>query len=167
MYRTVVAMMALLLSTIAGGPARAQQAPLAAAEIQKIKADVTTALHAYVKLLSARDVKGIAEKVFSHPSVRLDPAGIRLQTPDDVENNYRKVVEELSKTQYDHTEAKNPVVCVLSANTAIVGARFLRMNRDGSILRDAQFSYLFMKASDGWKLVTPFDMQKDKFVTCD
>jgi hypothetical protein len=59
----LVAVATLFCAAITATDATAQQAQLSPAEIAKIKADVVDTAQAYVRIFSARDAKGMSEKV--------------------------------------------------------------------------------------------------------
>jgi hypothetical protein len=87
--------------------------------------------------------------------------------PDKVEAMYAGIFKDLAKTQYDHSEFRNPTVCVLTPNSAIVSGEFHRINKDGSLLMEASASYLYARTPDGWKIIANLGLPKKKLVTCD
>lgn len=164
-YRSLIAAAGIVLATLIGTPAGAQQKPLAAAEVTKIQGEVHAAMLNYVKLFGERDLKTIVEKVFAHPAMSITSAGVKLQTPEDVKANYTRMFDDLAKTQYDHSDAKISV-CVLTPTMAIASGTFRRINKDGSLLMEGSTAYLFTKMSDGWRITSGLGVQPGKTVTC-
>jgi hypothetical protein len=164
----LVVVAALFCAAMTATDATAQQAPLSPAEIAKIKADVVDATQAYVRIFSARDAKGVSEKVFSNPAIAIGPNGVTVITPEKQLATYQDIFQNLAKTQYDRSEYPNPNVCVLNANAAIVSGKFYRYNKDGSLLLKAGLSYLYARTQDGWKAVATLLLDnQDKVVRCD
>lgn len=164
-YRSLVAAVAMSVAGFSGMPAMAQRAPLSAAEISKIQADVKAAAENYVKVFGERDLRTVVDKVWAHPAVEIGANGVKLLTPADVEANYTKMFADLAKTQYDHSDTKLSV-CVLSSTMAVASGPFRRINKDGSLLLEGSMSYLFTKMSDGWRITTNLGVQPTKVVHC-
>ena len=162
-FQTICAAGLVLASTV-GTPAIAQQA-LDPAEVVKIQMDVNATMQTYAQYLRARDIKGIVEKVFAHPAGTVSPAGIALQTPDQVEANYTKIFADLARTQFDHVEL-NVSVCVMTPTLATASGTFRRVNKDGSTLQAGDVAYLVTKTAEGWRLAMLLGVQPGKRIAC-
>ena len=121
-----------------------------------------------MQTFTAHDTKGIVEKVWANPGLASDAKGITIMTPDKVANMYDSQYRDLEKLQYDHSVmTKEPVVCVLSANNAIMNLSFQRIKKDGSRLLEATAAYWYKKTADGWRMATILDVGIKNPVTCD
>ncbi len=167
-FRSFAAAVGLLVAGAVSAPSFAQQqSQFTAAELAKIKADVRAAAEDYRRIFSARDTKGIVEKVWANPGISLGANGVSVMTPDKVAAMYDGLFQSLAKTDYDHSVFKDPIVCVLTPTNAIMSGKFQRINKDGTMLAELTASYLYTKTLDGWRLVTILGGQPGKVVTCD
>lgn len=165
-------MMKSFLSTVAifmcvAGPVRAQAPPpLPAAEVAKIKADVTAAAHEYLRLFSAQDAKGVSTKAYAQPALSLSTTGVSLIDPATqmagLEQTFKRIVSE----GWIKSVFVNPSVCVLNANAALMTSRFQRFDKSDQVIFEGAETALYAKTSEGWKMVGLFGHGLDKTITC-
>lgn len=165
--RSFAAVVALLVAGFSAAPSRAQQT-LTPADITKIKADVAAAAQLYLKTFNTLDAKAVAEKVWANPGVASDAKGVTILSQDKIIAMYEQIYGALAKANYDHSVmTKDPTVCVLSQNDAIMSASFQRITKSGASLLATTASYWYKKTADGWRLNAILSGGMAHAVTCD
>src|SRR5215469_13041599 len=90
--------------------------PLSAAEIAKIKIDVTAKAHEYMARFSKLDADGLAAQVFSSPSIALRDGKVEIRESAALANGFASTVKKLKETGWVKSAFINPKVCVLTAD---------------------------------------------------
>lgn len=167
-FRAFAVATAFLMAGYSFAPAHAQQAKLTPADVAKIKTDVAAAAQLYLKTFNTLDAKAVADKVWANPGVSSDANGVTVLSRDKIIAMYENIYSQLAKAQYDHSVmTKEPAVCVLSQNDAIMSASFQRITKSGASLLATTASYWYKKTADGWRLNAILSGGMEHAVTCD
>ncbi len=164
-YRLMAA--ALMSAFCLGAQPVAAQAVMSADEVAKVKAEVAAAAQDYLVTFSGRDLKGMYERIYASPSAVFGPNGAVLIPAEKTKSNYEAIYVDLAKLEYDHSDFKNPVICVLSANSAIASGAFQRYKKDGTLIAEQSAAFVYGKTPEGWRVMAPLSLQKNKHITCD
>jgi hypothetical protein len=149
-------------------PVLAQQKPLSADEVEKIKEEVIAAVHTYYRLFTERNMKAVGERVYHAPASFIGPDGVQIYaTPAEVTARFEKSLQDLLKDGWDRSEFPKPAVCVLNANAAIASGTFYRYKKDGSVLSENGVTYWFGRMKEGWRIVSFTGSPVGTTVTCD
>jgi hypothetical protein len=108
------------------------------------KADVEAFMANYLKLWNAHDAVTISAKVY-----RLDPGN-----PWATEAGLRAEFDRLKADGYDRSDTSSITGCILTADTAQVELRYVRLRTDGSFMppHDRVSVYRLRKFPDGWRV---------------
>ncbi len=166
MMKRFVGAVVVAAMCVAVSPASAQQKPVPAAEVAKIKADVIKAANDYLATFSKEDWKGVAENVYSHPAIQNGPTGVSNIDPAKQIEGYTSNVKNMKAAGWVKSAFYNPTVCVINPNTALMSSRFRRYDKDNKVIAENAETGLFAKVGDNWKLVGLFGHVVDKVITC-
>ena len=161
---------AVLLAALWSAPALvAQQPPLAAAEIDQIKKDVTAAVERYYRLFSEQNMKALPEEVFNTPWIQMTGTGPQPNlTKEQSLAGFEASLKNLVGSGWGKSIDTTTNVCVQNRAAAITSGYNTRYKTDGSVMSVGGVSYIFAKAKEGWRIVsytgTP---SKDTVVKCD
>lgn len=131
--------------------------------------DAGAKIHEYFELFNARDVRTIANEIYSSPvhigggdghSVYADPAA----SIESLTRFYSQLDEQGWKASViDHLE-----ICLLSDTLALVDTRFSRMTQDNEPIPPAVRTtlYVLQKLEDRWAIVAFYGHDADKRPFC-
>jgi len=153
---------------IAGAPASAQVVvqPLSAEETAKIKADVIKAAHQYLVYFSNSDAKSVAEKSYGSMSVAVGPRGIRGDNTAAVQESFGNSFTNLKKIGWAKSMFIDPTVCVLSPTVAFLSGNYNRYDKDNKVIAQLNETLVYLRDTDGWKIVGNYPMPLGKTVAC-
>jgi hypothetical protein len=136
-------------------------------QVAQVKKDVTDAVHTYYRLFTEQNMTALGTQVYHTPWLQLGANGIEVdQTAADVTKRFDASLKRLLEQGWAKSEFANPVVCVLNPGAALASGTFKRYRKDGSVISESGITYLFGKASDGWKIISFAGHATSKLVTC-
>jgi hypothetical protein len=148
-------------------PVAAQQGAMTPQQVAQVKKDVTDAVHTYYRLFTEQNMTALGTQVYHTPWLQLGANGIEVdQTAADVTKRFDASLKRLLEQGWAKSEFANPVVCVLNPGAALASGTFKRYRKDGSVISESGITYLFGKASDGWKIISFAGHATSKLVTC-
>jgi hypothetical protein len=148
-------------------PVTAQQGAMTPQQVAQVKKDVTDAVHTYYRLFTEQNMTALGTQVYHTPWLQLGANGIEVdQTAADVTKRFDASLKRLLEQGWAKSEFANPVVCVLNPGAALASGTFKRYRKDGSVISESGITYLFGKASDGWKIISFAGHATSKLVTC-
>ena len=157
----------VIASCIAGTVQGAQQvAGVPAAEVAKIKADVTAAANEYMARFSREDAKGIAESVYSHPAFTIRDGNVEIADQSTLADGYANTLKRLKADGWVRSAFLNPKVCVLTPNVALMSAKYARYDKDNKVILVGAETDVFAKTPQGWKLVALFGHGAEGGINC-
>jgi hypothetical protein len=167
MLKTFIGALAVALCVV-GSSARAQVEvkPMTAAEIATIKADVIKAANQYLVYFSNADAKSVAEKSYGNPAVGVGPKGISGQDRATVEKSFGNSFVNLKKIGWVKSVFIDPTVCVLNPNVAFLSSKYNRYDKDNKVIAELNETLVYLRDSDGWKIVGNYAMPLGKVVAC-
>jgi hypothetical protein len=162
---------AAVAACIAGAPALAQApqqppAPIPAAEVAKIKADVIKAAHDYLATYSKKDAKGVAMGAYSQPSISIGADGVSITDPAKQMAGLETTFKTRTAEGWVKSAFVDPSVCVLNPNTALMTSHFRRYDKDNKPYFESNETALYARTPQGWRMVGLFGHQLNKTVTC-
>jgi hypothetical protein len=148
-------------------PVTAQQGAMTPQQVAQVKKDVTDAVHTYYRLFTEQNMTALGTQVYHTPWLQLGANAIEVdQTAADVTKRFDASLKRLLEQGWAKSEFANPVVCVLNPGAALASGTFKRYRKDGSVISESGITYLFGKASDGWKIISFAGHATSKLVTC-
>jgi hypothetical protein len=146
MHRLLSALLASL-SLFAAAPAFADET-----------ADVEAFMHRYLDLWNAHDAAAISASYY-----RLEG-----NNPWGTEAGLRAEFDRLKAQGYDRSDIQGVRGCILSADTAQVELRYVRLRTDGSFMppRDRASIYRLRKFTDGWRVIGMSGLPADSRMDC-
>jgi hypothetical protein len=146
----------------------AQQAALTAADITKIKADVTAAIDNYYKLFTELKQKSLADESFFIPWILLGGNGPQAnETKEKAIAGWEASAKQLVESGWGKSVFTTENVCVLNASAAIASGYNTRYKKDGSVMSVGGVSYILGKTPAGWRIISYTGTPKGKIVRCD
>ena len=162
--RVTTFVLAVLVSAV---PVAAQQPSMSPAQIAQVKKEVADAVHTYYRMFTEHNMAALGTEVYHTPWMQLGANGIEVdQTAAEVTKRFDASLKRLLESGWAKSEFANPVVCVLNPGAAIASGTFKRFRKDGSVISESGITYLFGKASDGWKIISFAGHANNKLVTC-
>jgi uncharacterized NTF2-like protein DUF6841 len=160
-YGVVIA--SCVVATVQG----AQQVPgVPPAEVARIKADVTAAANEYMAKFSREDAMGIAENVYSHPAFTIRDGSVEATDQAKLAEGYANTLKRLKADGWVRSAFLNPKVCVLTANVALMSAKYARYDKDNKVILVGAETDVFAKTPQGWKLVALFGHGAEGGINC-
>ena len=161
MYGVVIA------SCIVGSAWGAQEVPgVPAADVAKIKADVTAAANEYMAKFSREDAKGIAENVYSHPAFTIRDGNVEATDEAELAEGYANNIKKLKAGGWVKSVFLNPKVCVLTTTVALMSTQYARYDKDNKVILVGAETDVFTKTPQGWKLVALFGHGAEGGINC-
>jgi len=161
MYAVVIA------SGMAGSAWAAQEVPgVPAAEVAKIKADVTAAANEYMTKFSKEDAKGIAQDVYSHPAFTVRDGTVKATDEAELAEGYANNIKKLKAGGWVKSAFLNPKVCVLTTTVALMSTQYARYDKDNKVILVGAETDVFTKTPQGWKLVALFGHGAEGGINC-
>ena len=157
----------LIASCVVGTVQAAEEAQrLPAAEVAKIKADVTAAANEYLAKFSREDAKGIGEQVYSHPSLAVRNGKVELVEPDRIAESYAGRLKDLKAGGWAKSAFVNPKVCVLTSDIALMSSKYARYDKSNKVIMEGAETDVFTRTPQGWKLVALFGHGAERGIDC-
>ena len=120
---------------------------------QSADAEIRELHDVYYQYFADGRADAIADRIYHPNLMRFGAGGVTISRGrDEVENRFRRLLEELAAQQYDHSEIPNPSICTPNPSTAIVSGLFRRYRRDGSVLAELGQTYIYGMTDDGWRV---------------
>lgn len=149
--------------TCDGSAAKASSAP----EIAKIKAEVNAAGTNYMTQFSARNPKGMAQDVYSHPAIQISPKDVSVIDPAAQQAGLEAVTKRFIATGWNKTEwTQGTQVCVLSPTVAMMSGPFARFDVSNKQISNGGETQVFAKTPQGWKLILLLTIDPKKTAVC-
>ena len=150
------------------GTAAAQPGQMTAADMQRVKQEVTAAVDKYYRLFSEQNMKALPEEVFNIPWIVIGGNGPQPDlTKEQALGRFEASLKQLRESDWGKSVFTTENVCVLNANAAIASGYNTRYKKDGSVMSAGGVSYLFGRTKDGWRIVSYTSMPRGKVVRCD
>ena len=168
--RTVGVGTLLTVVLVAGVPsvAIARQTALAAADVARIRTEVTAAVDKYYTLFSQHDMRALPEEVFNIPWIVIGGSGPQPDlTKEQALARFEGSLKDLVANGWGKSVFTTENVCVLNAVAAIASGYNTRYKTDGSVMSVGGVSYLFGKTKEGWRVVSYTGHARGKVVRCD
>jgi hypothetical protein len=164
--RGVAAGMLLLVSLSA--TALAQQPQMTAADVARIKKEVTDAVEKYYRLFSEQNMKALPEEVFNIPWIVIGGSGPQPDlTKEQALARFEGSLKQLRDNDWGKSVFTTENVCVLNTNAAIASGYNTRYKKDGSVMSVGGVSYLFGRTKEGWRIVSYTGTERGTVVRCD
>jgi hypothetical protein len=167
-FRVGPVLAAALFIGVAASAADAQQPALAAADVARIRAEVTAAVDKYYSLFSQHNMKALPEEIFNIPWIVIGGSGPQSDlTREQALARFEGSLKDLVASGWGKSVFTTENVCVLNASAAIASGYNTRYKTDGSVMSVGGVSYLFGRTKDGWRVVSYTGHARDKVVRCD
>ena len=159
---------AALFLVVASSEARAQQPALTAADIVRVKAEVSAAVDKYYAHFRAQNMKALPEEIFNTPWIVIGGSGPEPDlTKEQTLARFEASLKDLLARGWGKSVFTIQNVCVLNASAAIASGYNTRYKTDGSVMSVGGTSYLFGLTKQGWRVVSFTSHERDKVVRCD
>jgi hypothetical protein len=146
----------------------AQPAPMTAADVARIKREVTEAVDKYYRLFSEQNMRALPEEVFNIPWIVIGGGGPQPDlTKEQALARFEASLKQLRENDWGKSVFTTENVCVLNANAAIASGYNTRYKKDGSTMSVGGVSYLFGRTKEGWRIVSYTGTERGKVVRCD
>ncbi len=161
-------LLAAALVIAATAAAAAQQPALGAADVARIRTEVTAAVDRYYSLFSQHNMKALPEEIFNIPWIVIGGSGPQPDlTKEQAQARFEASLKDLVASGWGKSVFTTENVCVLNASAAIASGYNTRYKTDGSVMSVGGVSYLFGKTKDGWRVVSYTGHARDKVVRCE
>ena len=141
--------------------------PLTANQERVVRVEVQAAFDQYYAWFSAGRADLVAKRAFLAPALFLRPAELEVSSSTGaLQSRYEAQLKPLIADGYVKSEMPSPTICVLNERTAMISGRYLRYRRDGAVMGELGGTYIFAKASDGWRIVSVITHAPSKVVQC-
>jgi hypothetical protein len=150
-------------------PTFAQQPqPLTAADVARVKQEVTAAVDKYYTLFSAHDMKALPEQTYNIPWILMTGNGPQVDlTKEQAVARFEASLKQLLESGWSKSVYTTTNVCVLSPASAITSGYNTRYKKDGSVMSVGGVAYVFNRTKEGWRIVTYTSTAKDTLIKCD
>ena len=167
--RFMVRVAIVALVGVAASPvARAQQPALTAADVARVKAEVSAVVDKYYAYFSAHNMKALPEEIFNIPWIVIGGSGPQPDlTREQALARFEGSLKDLIASGWGKSVFTIQNVCVLNASAAIASGYNTRYKTDGSVMSVGGTSYLFGRTKEGWRVVSYTGHARDKVVRCD
>jgi hypothetical protein len=168
MIRIRVVAIGVLLLAPSWATAIAQQPQMTAADVTRIKKEVTDAVEKYYRLFSEQNMKALPDEVFNIPWIVIGGSGPQPDlTKEQALARFEASLKQLRENDWGKSVFTTENVCVLNANAAIASGYNTRYKKDGSVMSVGGVSYLFGRTKEGWRIVSYTGTDRGKVVRCD
>ncbi len=158
-----------MVSACLSAPIVAQQSPpLTAADVTRIKQEVTAAVDKYYTLFSAHDMKALPEQTYNIPWILMTGNGPQVDlTKEQAVARFEGSLKQLVDSGWGKSVYTTTNVCVLSPASAITSGYNTRYKKDGSVMSVGGVAYVFNRTKEGWRIITYTSTAKDTLIKCD
>jgi hypothetical protein len=164
--RLIVA--ALLVAAWHTAAAAQQPATLSAADVTRVKKEVTEAVDKYYSLFTAQNMKALPEEIYNVPWILMTARGPQADlTKEQAQARFETSLKGLLESGWGKSVFTTTNVCVLNPTAAIASGYNTRYKKDGSVMSVGGVTYVFNKTPDGWRIITYTGTAKETIVKCD
>ena len=135
--------------------------------MDKLEQEIDELMTDYFLDYSRLDLKAIVS-YFYQPCTFIVPLGVFVfSSESEIEGFWSPRFDDLTSQGFVRTERDEVNIKVLSDDTAVVSARAVRYQADGSELERRGVTIALRKTDDGWKFVTLIHHSPDKVMRMD
>jgi hypothetical protein len=136
---------------------------VAAADEQKLKAEVNAFMDQYWSLWSAGKFDELEKRIY-HPMGQLSNNGHA--SVAQMKANFPATRKALVDRGYDHSNMPKRNICILSPTVAVISGRGIRYLKEDKVMAEFGWTYTLIKGADGWKMVSIYSHDPGKALTC-
>jgi len=138
---------------------------VAAADEQKLKAEVNAFMDQYWTLWSAGRIDQLESRIY-HPFGQLSNQGH--SSIEQMKANFPRTRKTLVDAGYDHSQMPMAQrnVCILSPTVAVISGRGVRYLKENKVMAEFGWTYTLLKGADGWRMVSIYSHDPKKALTC-
>jgi hypothetical protein len=165
--RRVLRLLMITMAAYAAGQTELLGQGLSAADVERVRSEVTATMETYYALFSERNMEALPDQVFAIPWMTLGANGINASTSrDGALVRWQRSLIDLLGRGWDRSVFTIESVCVLNVGAAIVSGYNTRYDGEGGVMSVGSVSYVLGDTDGGWRIVAYTGHERGKVVSC-